>query len=91
MQGLSSKSHLVNRKTSTRIRISRASSWLSIEQEAKLARRFFNVASDSSVPWASFPNPIKIENYANGFIVRDAAGHEVFRKIFQPTQENNNV
>jgi hypothetical protein len=62
-------------------RRSRTSGWLPLEQEAKLAQRFFDVATDSSVPWRTFPNSIRIVHYRNGFVVLDADGRELFRKI----------
>jgi hypothetical protein len=67
--------------SSHRRSITRASGWLPIEQEARLAQRFFDVAADSSVPWQTFPNPIRIVSYRNGFVVLDADGRELFRKI----------
>jgi hypothetical protein len=60
---------------------SRASGWLPIEQEAKLAQRFFGIAADSSVPWQTLPNSIRIVSYRNGFVVLDADGQELFRKV----------
>jgi ribonuclease PH len=71
----------VKQSLSPRSRRSRVSGWLPVEQEAKLAQRFFDVAADSSVPWKTFPNSILIVSYRNGFVVLDADGQELFRKI----------
>jgi hypothetical protein len=67
--------------SSRRPSVARTSGWLPLEQEAKVAQRFFDVAADSSVPWQTFPNSIRIVHYRNGFVVLDADGRELFRKI----------
>jgi hypothetical protein len=71
----------VKRSSSRRSQRSGVSGWLPVDQEAKLAQRFFDVAADSSVPWRTFPNSIRIVSYRNGFVVLDAEGQELFRKI----------
>jgi len=67
--------------SSRRPSVARTSGWLPLEQEAKLAQRFFDISTDSSVPWQTFPNPIRIVSYRNGFVVLGANGRELFRKI----------
>jgi hypothetical protein len=83
VRSIPNTSTVVNVKQSCTYRSRRSCvpGWLPVEQEAKLAQRFFDVAADSSVPWQTFPNPIRIVSYRNGFVVLDANGQELFRKI----------